>query len=205
MKKVQYMKRLVLLGLLILLAGSCKIDSELFDEFEIELLEGLRFYPEGLFNPSSHRFIYFQNSIFWIDYHQDEFLFSLPVQPEPHNNIYRHNIKKGRGPGEFMMPLSPFRSDQYLSFFDSHTGSFFMYNQDTLYNELRLSEYNPYTILQIVKLKNNRYMFSGALHNARFQLIDSNQQMLSNYAIFPGKLDDLSHEMWEKKFGLCKF
>ena len=177
---------------------SCNNKYDLFHEFQVHSVKGVKYYQEGKVNPSSTRFIYFQNRIYWLDYNQSDFLFSTTTPPDSNNAIGNHNIKKGKGPDEFMMVVFLQRNKEYLSFVDNFKGALFFCNTDTIFNEFQLSGFAPFEINGIAKVSNDKYLYSGLLDDGRFKLCDSNQKIHSNYSVFPGTIDELPHETVEK-------
>jgi hypothetical protein len=191
------MKKLILIVLLIPIILSCKKNPATLNDFKKYPVKGIKYYQTGKVNPSNTRFLYYHNRIYWIDYHQDEFLFSMKIPPEPNSLIYNHNIKKGKGPDEFMMILSPKRYSNYISFLDSFKSSLFFFNNDTLFKELQLSGFAPFQIQQIIKINSN-YLYSGLLDSSRFVLCDAEQKILSKYDVFPGESNELPYKTADK-------
>ena len=177
---------------------SCNNKHDLFHEFQVHSVKGVKYYQEGKVNPSSTTFEYLQDKIYWLDYNQGDFLFSTATPPDNNNAIGNHKIKKGKGPDEFMMVVFLQRNKEYLSFVDNFKGALFFCNADTLFNEFQLSGFAPFEINGIAKVSNNNYLYSGLLNDGRFVLCDSDQTIHSKYTMFPGAIDELPHETIEK-------
>lgn len=192
------MKKHILSVLIILSFTSCSDKNRLFKEFQPRKPEIKKYIQKGPVNPSNARFTFFQNSLYWIDYRQNEFLFSKDISQLTTDKINRHNILKGQGPDEYMMVLFLRQYNNYLSFTDSYKGTLSFFNKDTLYKELQLIEFTPASIQGIVKMNNNRYLYSGYLNNSRFVLIDSLQNLLSEFSKFPEKIDQMKYKIIEK-------
>lgn len=191
------MEKSILIIFLMSIILSCERKIDTFNEIPNLSISGKKYYLSSKVNPSNTRFRYYQNSLYWIDYHQDEFLYSMAEPKNSDHSIKSHNIVKGKGPNEFMMVLFPKRVGNYLSFVDSFSGSLFFFNNDTLFKEFQLTGFSPIEIQGIVKTDHNRYLYSGVLET-RFVLCDSTQSILSKYSLFPGKLNELSYKMDEK-------
>jgi len=195
------MKKAFLLGLFSILLISCNHEVGLFSDFEKKSPAWTKYYPDNIFNPSSSRFIYFQDRLYWIEYTRDEFIYSMDLLPGLNSSVYNHNVKKGRGPDEFMMVLSIKRVNGHFSFVDSFKGSFHIVKGDSIFNELTVESVKPFDIQQMVKVRDNRYLYTGFLNDARFILVDSEQNILSKYSHFPGRTGDLPYLKVEKNMG----
>lgn len=175
---------------------SC-IPQEKYHGFTIQAIEGEKKYINYPTNPSEMR--YFNSRLVWLDYTQNQMVFSIPISFDE-NEIQTHNINKGFGPNEFGNIVSFKATDEGIYFYDETRKSLLNFNLDTPGVEIQIKEF-PHYIIEIQKIKTNRYLVSGMFTDQRFLLIDNCGETKGSYNKFPGKIEKMNIPVPEKNMG----
>lgn len=182
--------------LLLVYVTSC-VPHEKYNGFKIEAIEGEKKYIDYPTNPSEMR--YFNSRLVWLDYTQNQMVFSIPVSINE-NEIQTHNIKKGFGPNEFGNIVSFKSTNEGIYFYDETKKTLFNFNLDIPIGEIQIKDFQHY-IIEIHKIKTNRYLVSGMFSDQRFLLLDSLGVIKGSYNKFPGSIEKMNIPVPDKNMG----